>query len=115
MAELFSYDPVFGVKEYFDWDAETGNATITTVQDVEKTLEWTKEARNLGYADRGIRESWWHYATIPMNVCLKMMAKGLNPFDGRQADRIAQEINEHYPALKMTEKNHGGKVKLIST
>jgi hypothetical protein len=108
---FFDYDPETGIRSDFDYDPETGIAQITQVQDVEPLMERAKLSRNNGLRDHGIKESWFHYASIPMTVALEMRKKGIDVFSGRDIDRVLQEINTNYPYLKFTEKNEGGRVK----
>jgi hypothetical protein len=39
---------------------------------------------------------------------VKLRAKGIDINDPGSTKRIIQEINEHYPAIKTTQKNHDG-------
>lgn len=110
MAEFLDYDPDRGISHYFGYNEETGEAEITTVQDVEAVAEYAKtlanDDRNF---TRGVKKGWWLYAKIPAIVELKMRAKGIDLKDPAATKRIIQEINEHYPAFKCTQKNHLGR------
>jgi hypothetical protein len=109
MAEFLDYDPRTGISHYFDYNEETGDAQITTVQDVEAVAEYAKTmANDESNFTRGVKKGWWLYAKIPAIVELKMRAKGIDLKDPTATKRIIQEINEHYPAFKCTHKNHGG-------
>jgi len=111
LPQFFDFDPTTGLKTEFDYDETTGNAIIHTTQDVQASLDYAKASRNDGLRDHGIRENWWHYCTIPPVVMLKLRAeKGLICGKPEHAKRIIEEINTNYPHLKMTQKNHGGKV-----
>lgn len=109
MAEFLDFDPLTGISHYFDYNEETGDAEITTIQDVEAVAEYAKalanDERNF---KQGVKKGWWLYAKIPAIVELKMRAKGINLRDASATKRIIQEINEHYPAFKCTQKNHQG-------
>src|SRR6185503_14228490 len=113
MSEFFDYDPLTGVTQFIDHDPENPyKMSIHTVQDIEPVLEQAKMSRNNQLRDNGIKESWWHYASIPLAVCMQLRKKGLEIFDPKvDAKRVNQEINTHYPALKMTDKQHDGTVK----
>ncbi len=114
MPEFFDFDPTTGVRYDFDYDEATGNAIIHTSQDLQAVVDHTTKIRNSGLNDKGIKESWWQYAKLPLVIALKMRnEKGINAFDPRETDRVIKEINENYPYLKTTDKNIGGKQRQI--
>lgn len=113
MPEFFDYDPLTGVRYDFDYDDTTGEAIIHAKQDVQEYLDYNARLRNDSLTDKGIRDSWWLYAKIPPIVMIKLRNKGINVEDGRQIDRVIQEINTNYPMLKVTQKNEGTKLKEI--
>lgn len=108
MPEFLDYDPVTGITHWFDHDNLTNETRITYTQDVEPLLDLAREMANTGATDRGIKESWWLYAKIPAIVQVKLRAAGVDINDPGSTKRIVQYINEHYPALKCTPKNHDG-------
>lgn len=108
MSEFLDYDPVTGISHYFDYNEATGDAIITSQGDVEPLLNHTRSLANDKATDGGIKKGWWLYAKIPPIVMLKMRAKGIDIHDSNATKRIIQEINEHYPALKVTQKNDSG-------
>ena len=111
MAEFLDYDPLTGIAHYTDYDAETGNMQIHTVQDVEPVIEFNKRLQNDSDENlrRGVKKGWWLYAKVPAIVQLKMRAKGIDLMDPTATKRIMQEINTHYPQLKCTSYSHAGK------
>jgi hypothetical protein len=113
VADFLDYDPLTGIAHYFAHDEMTGQSAITTVQDIEPLLERNKALANEGATDGGIKKGWWLYASIPAVVQLKMRAKGIRLDDPDATKRIIQEINEHYPMLKCTQKNEGKGLKQI--
>lgn len=113
MPAFFDYDPISGVRTDFDYDEATGNVQLHRTQDVQALLDHTKRLANDGLTDRGIKESWWLYAKVPPIVMLQLRAKGINVEDGRHIDRVVQEINTNYPALKCTQKHEGSKLAII--
>lgn len=107
MSQLLEFDPVTGISRYFDYDEMTGTITLESRQDVTPLLEYTKALRKDGMTDKGIKEDWWLYAKIPPLVEVQLRKKGIDINDPGSTKRIIQEINEHYPALKCTEKWDG--------
>lgn len=108
MSQFLDYDPISGISNWWDYNEETGKATITRTQDVQPIVDINKELANTGAKDGGIKHSWWHYATIPAIYQVKMRQAGINLNDPAATKRIIQWINEHAPALKVTAKTHGG-------
>lgn len=103
-----------GIRSDFKWHDSEQQYQITRTEDVEPVLEAAKIARNEGGLNReDIQRNWWHYCTIPPIVMLQMKAKGIDIFDKNDSARVLAEINTHYPHLKMTTGNMGGKTKLI--
>lgn len=108
MSEFLDYDPITGITHWFDHDDLTNETRITSMQDVEPLLDYNKRLANDNATDGGIKRGWWLYAKIPPVVMLKMRAKGIDLNDPNATKRIVQEINEHYPAFKVTQKNDSG-------
>lgn len=113
MAEFFEYDPMTGIRTDTAWDEATQQMTLIRTADVEPLLNYTKAMANDPNISRdGIAESWWLYAKIPPIVMLQMRAKGIVVGNKDHEKRIFAEINQHYPYLKCTTGNHGGKIKV---
>lgn len=107
MAEFFDYDPDTGVRTDFDYNAETGQASLIHTQDVEKTLEQAKLFRNEGWRDEGIKENWFHYCDIPLVFVMKLRQMGIKLDD---STAVIQAVNTYWPFLKYTRKNEGTKL-----
>lgn len=100
-------DQVGDTSTYFDMDEQTGTIKIHTVQDVKPFLERMKQMRlNADYSKQGIKEEWWHYASIPNVVVMELRNKGINVFDPADEKKVLKEINENYPFCKATDKRH---------
>ena len=104
--EFFDYDPINGVRTDFDYDHDTGKASLIHTQDVEKALDTIKASRDNGLRDGGIKENWFHYAEIPLMYLLKLRKMGIQWDDPKE---INKAINTYFPELKMTDKKEGGK------
>jgi hypothetical protein len=107
MADYFDYDPLTGVRTEFDYDADTGKASLIHTQDVERALEIAKISRDNGLRDNGIKENWFHYAEIPLVYLLKLRKMGIAWDDPKEINR---PVNTYFPELKMTTKKEGGKI-----
>lgn len=74
---LFDDNPVFGIKRWSHYDAETDQLIVETVQDVEPTIEANKAAFN-GTDERArYGDGVQHVATIPLHILEDLMAKGI--------------------------------------
>ena len=80
MKRLLDYDADTGIQTWHDYDHHTKETVIAEVQDVAPVLEANKAARNQGnggakglneVAQRGIKNNWWHAASVPNSVILK--------------------------------------------
>jgi len=80
MKRLLDYDADTGIQTWHDYDHHTKQTVIAEVQDVAPVLEAKKVARNQGnggakglneVAQRGIKNNWWHAASVPNSVILK--------------------------------------------
>ena len=90
---------------------EDGKEVIVYEQDVEPTVNFTQSlAKDGDYTKMGIKESMWHYATIPDNVILKLWFEhGLNvyaPMEPAQERKFWALLNDEFSVFKTTEKHH---------
>lgn len=107
MPIVFDHDPETGVTEYFDYDPVTDVVHITSSQDVSGFLDHMNAVRNdPSFSQKGIKQDWWLYASIPTVVELELRNKGLKLEDKNDIPAILREINANYPYLKATEKWH---------
>lgn len=92
---------------YMAMDESSGNITIQTVQDVKPFLERMKQMRlNADYSKKGIKEEWWHYASVTNVVIMELRNKGIDFFNPDDMKKALKEINTNYPYLKATDKIH---------
>lgn len=94
---------------YMDVDELTGNITVVTEQDLTGFLERMKQMRQTS-SDRwqkGVKEEWMHYCSIPNVVALQLKEKGIDIFNPDDEKRMLSEINRNFPYLKTVDhKNH---------
>lgn len=107
MPILFDFNPDSGVTETFDYDPITDQVAITATQDVSAFLDHMQALRNdPSLSQKGMKEEWWHYCSIPEVVEIALRNKGLKLEDKNHTKAILQEINANYPYLKATDKWH---------
>ncbi len=73
---LLDYDPLTGVKTFHEYDHSSKKTYITQEQDVQKILERNKAlANNSDYKRQGIKDDWYHFATVPNTVIVEWRTK----------------------------------------
>lgn len=114
MSDFLEIDPVTGIRSDFKWNENDQEYTIERYADVEPVLDFAKAVSNeVGMNREDIKKGWWLYAKLPPIVILQMRAKGINVYDKNDQDRMYAEINSHYPHLKCTTGNVGGRTKIV--
>lgn len=107
MAILFDHDHLTGVSQYFDYDPLKDEVSLTSVQDISGFMDHLQRLRNdEEYSKKGMKQDWWHYASIPAIVEIELRKKGIDIYDKNATKRIIKEINENYPWLRATSKRH---------
>lgn len=119
MGTWTEFDPFTGVTETNVCDEDTGKIMVHKSQDVEDLLDATKGIANSRATDIGIKKGFWHYCSIPLTVQYEILKKyGVNCQNRDHYPRLFSIINEHYPYLKTTHKNHSfkraGKIYAVS-
>ena len=76
MKKLLDYDPLTKTSTFHEYDHSTGKTQIETVQDVRGILDHNKRlANDRSYKQRGMKEDYYHFATVPNVVLMEMMEK----------------------------------------
>ncbi len=106
MAKTYEYNEQTGTYYEIE-DHVDGGLIIKTLQDVEPVLEHVKEIRNRGTNDKGIKQNWWPYATVPAAVWLKWKSDyGVDIFDKNHQGAVLKLLNGDFKNFKRTELNH---------
>ena len=110
MSDFMEIDPLTGIKTDAIWNENDQEYTLIRSIDVEPVLDFTKATANeVGMNREDIKAGWWLYAKLPPIVIVQMRAKGINVYDKNDQERMYAEINSHYPHLKCTTGNVGGR------
>jgi hypothetical protein len=104
--ELFDYDPLTGVTEYYDFDPITQKISIRSEENVEPLLDFCRAMRNEQIGDPNFYGEGWLYAAIPPTVQMELRRKGINILDENDTPRLLAEINVNYPWLKCSDRHH---------
>lgn len=104
---LIESDPETRIQVWHTYDDDTDTTVIEEIQDIEPIIEFNYAQQNhepggaLGlneYSRRGIKQSWWHVARIPVGVqlhWLKQYGVNLNLMgrDDWTTKRVKQLLN----------------------
>jgi hypothetical protein len=108
MSEFFSFDPVTGITDTWDYNEQTGDAVVHRSADVEGLLKATADARLSGAADKHWKNDMPSlYAEIDPITQVELLKKGIDIFklnDPTMRKRFFYEIEINYPLLKTTNK-----------
>lgn len=106
---LLSYDPVTGLETWHSHDSLTDETTISYTADSTPILEKNKRmANNADYGKSGIKEEFWHYATIPVAVQMDwLINKGVDIYNKDHNKKVSALLNDpDYRYLKTTTMHH---------
>ncbi len=110
--ELLSFDPFTGMRVWFDYDAAEDETQLYYEQEeqlVEEILSDNKSmANDPEYTRNGIRDSMWHYASIPVGVVTKWLIEdGIDVYKKEHWPAVGRKLNDpEYAYLKTTRKKH---------
>lgn len=96
---------------YFDYDHATDTTIVGSEQDVSVLLAVNKELqKSESYTRKGIKASWWHYASYPAIIIEKWMREyGVNVWNKDHQKKVFELTNRpEYRYLKTTTKMHRG-------
>lgn len=104
MKRLLDRDPLTRTETWHDYDPITRETTIYDVQDCEPFLERNKAlATDDSRSKKGIKDSWWHVATIPNAIIHKWLAEGINVYRREDAKKVMRKLKDpEYRFLKTT-------------
>lgn len=108
---IVDYDPLSGITTTFEYDHLTDTTYIGREQDVSFILDNNKVLQNSeDYTKHGIKNEWWHYATIPNIVIEKWRNElGVDVFNKNHEKKVYSLLNQpEYRYLKTTTKMHRG-------
>ena len=106
---LLSTDPVTGLMTWHDYDPLTDTTTIAYSADSAPILEDNKAQQNdAEFSKRGIRQEFWKYASIPVEVQLDwLINKGVDVYNPDHKKKAFQLVNDpEYRYLKTTSGHH---------
>lgn len=106
---LLDYDPVSGLSTYHDFNPLTNETTISYESDVTHVLEENKRlANDDDHTKKGIKQEFWHYASIPAGVILEWRMKyGVDVWNKNHSKRVGELLNDpEYRYLKTTSGYH---------
>ena len=106
---LLSVDPLTGLMTWHSYDPLTDETIISYTADSSPILEGNKMmANDADYTKQGIKQEFWHYATIPVEVQMDwLINKGVDIYNPDHSKKISELLNDpDYRYLKTTHKHH---------
>ncbi len=106
---LLSHDPTTGLYTWHDYDPQTDETTIGYTADSTPILEQNKAmAKDDEFSRKGIKDGWWLYANIPVEVQMKWLIEdGIDIYNQRHGKRISRKLEDpEYRYLKTTTGRH---------
>ena len=106
---LLHTDPLTGLMTWHDYDPVSGDTTIGYTADSKPILERNKVLQNdSDYSKKGIKQEFWKYAEIPVQVQLDwMINKGVDITNRDHAKKMFALLNDpEYKYLKTTAGYH---------
>jgi hypothetical protein len=104
MKRLLDYDPATRTQTWFHvTDSMTGDFVIEEIQDVEPLLELNKAIQNHDsggakglneYSKKGIKDGWWHVASIPTTVINAWLKLGVNLYAPDDWPKVKKLLND---------------------
>lgn len=102
---LLEYDPLTKTSTWFEGNGD-GSFQICQQQDVNDILKITKSlANNSDYKRGGIKNDWYHFATVPTTVLHEILVKHNLRWDNKDdLPKIEKIIARDYKALLTVDK-----------
>jgi len=106
---LLSYDPLTGLMTWHSYDEQTDQTVISYSADSEPIIEKNKAlANDSDYSKDGIKDNFWHYATIPVEVMMDWLINfGVDVYNPDHSRKVSNLLNDpEYQYLKVTTGHH---------
>jgi hypothetical protein len=114
MKRLLDYNPLTGVSQFHHYDPLTKQTIIETTQDVTPILDQNKRLQNdENYSRDGIKNDWWHVATIPLLVQYQWLKEGIDIYNKDHTQKVRQKLDSpEYAYLRTTSGRIGKRLKI---
>jgi hypothetical protein len=104
---LLEYDPLTGIKTFHEYDHASQKTYISHEQDCQKILDYNRTLANDDrYKRQGIKDDWYHFATVPLTVVMEWKTKyNLDVFKNDDLPRIEKLLkSSEYSKLRTVNK-----------
>ena len=109
---LLSYDPITGLYTYHSYDPvedktiisyETDTKATETILDINQKIANERE-----FTTEGIKQGWWFYASIPVDLQIKWLIEdGIDVYKREHWPKVLAKINDRdYQKVKTTHGYH---------
>lgn len=93
--DYLGYDELSGIHSFHHYDHQTKMTTIESVQNVEPIIERNKELAKTDHQKIGIKNCWWHTASVPNIIIEKWMREdGIDFFNKDHWKAIKRKLND---------------------
>lgn len=106
---LLHHDPLTGLFTWHSYDSQTDETIISYTANSTPVLEVNKKmANDEEYTKKGMKDEFWHYGTIPVEVQMDwLINKGVDVYKKEDWPKVLQLLNDpDYRYLKTTHKQH---------
>ncbi len=95
-----------GIITTHEYDPVEDKTHVAQYQDAQPILDYTQALANMPeYKRAGIKQEWYHFATVPNNVIIELKEKhGLDIFNNDDLDKIEGVLTRHYKKLLTVDK-----------
>jgi hypothetical protein len=92
---ILDHDPYTGITTYHSYNHDTKQTLIERTQHIAPILDRNKAlAADSSYRQQGMKESWWHAATIPAIVIEKWLKEeGIDVFNEDHMPKVKAKLN----------------------
>lgn len=104
-----SIDPVTGLMTWHSYDPHTDETIISYSADSTPIIEANKKiANDSEITKQGIKQEWWLYASIPVELQMKwLIEEGLDIYSREHTQRLLKKLADpEYQYLKCTYGKH---------
>lgn len=95
MKRLLDKCPLTGMETWHDYDPVTRVTTLYDVQDCDPYLDRNKRlANDETRSKKGIKDGWWHVASIPNAIIHRWLSEGINVYRREHQKAVMKKLQD---------------------